>query len=775
LALYHGVLSEFYAYHSERDYSWFQQHHAEAGLHVAYFCAEFGLHEALPIYSGGLGILAGDHLKSASDSGVPLTGVGLLYRHGYFQQRINAEGAQEEFYPKVAFEDLPIAPILDPKGAPILVRVPIAEHELALKLWQARVGHVRLVLLDADIDENPPELRGITYELYGGDRENRIRQELCLGVGGVRALEALGIRPSCWHLNEGHAAFAAIERICAHVERNGLSLDEALEAVAADTVFTTHTPVPAGHDVFDEGLAGRYLAPFAQRIGLPVEKLLALGRGDLGLGAEGFNMSVLAIRTSHRVNGVSRLHREVTAHMCRAMWPEVPAEENPVDSVTNGVHALSWLAPEWTDLFDRLWGGVWRGRLHDPDYWARIEAIPDHLFWSTHLTNKERLLAHARAILEAQARRNGESPQLVAEMTKFFDTRTMIIGFARRFATYKRATLLMQDEAKLKALIDAAPGPVVFLFAGKAHPADGPGKAMIRRLHELARDPRFLGHIVMLEGYDMSLARHMVAGCDLWLNTPRRPMEASGTSGMKAAINGVPNLSVLDGWWPEGFDGTNGWAIGAETPVPDPQPPEARDRQDAEALRHALQWEVFPSFFQRDEAGLPRGWLGVAKRAMRTIIPRFNSDRMLIEYTERFYLPAHQAGAALAENGFAEAKALAAWKARVRAAWPEVRLAWEAPSEGPILRHFGESLTVRLRAELAGLAPEEVAVEAVLELADLNGRRTRSVIPLEHIGDGVFAAEIAPPEAGEYQLRARIYPRHPRLAHPLAMGLMREI
>ena len=768
LSVYNGVLSDYDSYKNDAN-QWFRNTFKDAcDQQIAYFSAEFGLHESLPIYSGGLGILAGDHCKSASDLGLPFTAVGLLYRHGYFNQTIDAFGNQIVSYLETRFEDLCIEPAVDKDGNCVMVQVELAGRKLDLKVWLADAGHIKMILLDADVPSNSAEDRKITYQLYGGGIEDRIKQEICLGIGGVRALRAMGVSPTAWHVNEGHAAFIVLERMREYVKNHGLNHDEALEATLAATVFTTHTPVPAGHDVFPIELFETYLGHYSGELGVSKARLLGLGKADFG--GEGFNQTALAVRGSAYQNGVAKLHGRVSSEMCSSLWPEVPPRENPMTSVTNGVHAPSWLAPEWVAAFDQHLGGQWRSQLLQSEFWQRIDEIPDYLYWSIHQTNKNRMLQYVRDHLLQQAKRNGESVQLVREMTANFDVRTLVIGFARRFATYKRATLLFHDMEKLLALLDGTKHPVVFLFAGKAHPADKPGQALLKHIHEISRLPEFMGRILMLESYDMTLSRYMISGVDVWLNNPLRPLEASGTSGMKAAMNGAPNLSILDGWWPEGFEGDNGWAVGGEREQGDL---EERDREDAASLYHVLQHDVIPTYYRRNESGFSDQWVRVSKRAMISSIPHFNTDRMVVEYTKRFYLPAARMGSAMCENDFARAKALAAWKAKVRRIWSKLSLKRiDETATGEPMR-YGDKMIVRVEAYLADLSPEDVRVEAVLSRPTREGGyRDYSVIELAHVGDNQFESDIHPQDTGNFIFQVRMYPRHDDLPHPQAMGLM---
>lgn len=770
LSQYHGVVSDFDSYLTE-EHQWYTNQIEEPGTHqIAYFSAEFGIHESLPIYSGGLGILSGDHCKSASDLGLPFTAVGLLYRQGYFTQTINAVGQQVAVYHDNRFGDLCIEPARDKDGKDVILHLDFPECPVDVKVWIAEAGHIRLVLLDTDLPQNCDVCRVITNQLYGGGIENRIKQEIVLGVGGVRALRLLGITPTVWHANEGHAAFIVLERSREYVSESGLDFEAALETVRASTVFTTHTPVPAGHDIFPLELFDRHMSGFADALGISLAQLHQLGHGDFGHGAHGFNQTALAIHGAAYVNGVAKLHGEVSSVICQSMWPDLKPEENPVTSVTNGVHVATWLAPELVNAFNQHLGGQWRGHLLDPDYWENIQDIPDYLYWSIHQTNKQCMLQYVREELERQARRNGDSAHLVQAMTSFFDVRTLVVGFARRFATYKRATLLFQDESRLLELLGSTKRPVIFLFAGKAHPADKPGQELIRRIHEIARKPGFVGRILMLEGYDMTLGRYLTSGVDVWLNNPIRPMEASGTSGMKAAMNGVPNLSILDGWWPEGFQGDNGWAIGGERDIEDD---EQRNVDDAASLYHLLQREVMPTYYRRNESGFSDEWVGISKRAMISSIPHFNTDRMVAEYTERFYVPASEHGKLMAANDFQHAREMAAWKRRIRKSWSKVRLSMLGSSAIEFDTTFGKELQLSVQVNYEGLSAEDIKVEVMLLRPTRDGGyKPYRMVTMEHANDGVYLVNLMPDDSGDFAYHVRAYPTHPDLAHPLAMGLM---
>jgi starch phosphorylase len=604
---------------------------------VAYFSAEFGLHESLPVYSGGLGVLAGDHVKSASDLGVPLVGVGLFYSQGYFLQRLDREGWQREESLAIDVRDLPLAPALGPDGKPLAVRVETRNGSIAARIWKLQVGRCPVLLLDSDVEGNQAEDRELTAHLYGGDHRARIRQELLLGVGGVRALRALGIDPSVFHLNEGHSAFAPLEVIRERMSAEGLGFEAALRQVASQTVFTTHTPLPAGHDYFPAELVEEHLGPLREALRLAPERLLGLGRAHPGDHAEPFCMTVLALRASRRANAVSALHGRVTRGMWADLWPGRAEEEIPIGHVTNGVHAPSWLAPAMHDLYDRNLGPDWERRSGEPEVWAGIAGVDDAELWETHQVLKGRLLDFVRRRAARQCERRGEPPEAVEEARVALSPEALTIGFARRFATYKRSTLLLRDVERLARLVGDPLAPVQLIFAGKAHPRDEPGKQLLRQVACLGSDPRFTGRVVFLEDYDIDVARHLVQGVDVWLNTPRRPLEASGTSGQKVVLNGGLNLSVLDGWWAEAYDGANGFAIGRGEAHVDA---EAQDARDAESLYQALERAVVPLYYDRDPDGLPRAWIARMKRAIRTLGWRFNSNRMVLDYVRRCYLPA---------------------------------------------------------------------------------------------------------------------------------------
>src|SRR5213594_4078121 len=635
LRRYQAVLLSFDTYMSATD-TWLARQHPEmAQSLIAYFSAEFGLHQSLPIYSGGLGILSGDHCKEASDLGVPLVGVGFLYPHGYFRQRISPDGWQQACSVPFIAADAPIRPALLPNGERLTIQVHLDGRTIHVAVWQVHVGRAALYLMDTDVEANAPWDRELSARLYGGDQEMRILQEIILGIGGVRVLRALGLQPTVWHANEGHATFLTLERL-RECRQAGLPFNAAMEAVKASTVFTTHTPVPAGHDAFPFHLMEKYFTPFCELLQISREDFLRLGCAP-GTVDTAFNMTVLGLQMSGYRNAVSRQHGEVARRMWGYVWPGVPEEQVPISSITNGIHVPTWIAPEMRQLYAKYLGPDCVVRHDDPTLWERVADIPDQELWNTHLSLKRKLLGYSNEQARLRWIQGEMDPAQVLASGTLLDPDALTIGFARRFAAYKRATLLFRDLERLKRLMQDRWRPVQIIFAGKAHPADEPGKYFIHEVYKLARDHGIGGHIAFVEEYDMHSAKFLVLGVDVWLNTPTPPMEACGTSGQKAALNGVLHLSVLDGWWQEGYDGANGWAI---TSSPDPADPHAQDSHDAEQLYRLLEHEVVPLYYARDLDGVPRGWIQIVKNAIRTIAPRFCARRMVKEYMELLYAPA---------------------------------------------------------------------------------------------------------------------------------------
>ena len=741
---------------------------------IAYFSMEYGLDVQLPIYSGGLGVLSGDHLKTSSDLGLPLVGVGLLYRQGYFRQYLNLDGFQMESYPENDWYNMPVRQCRDATGQTVKIAVDMGESVVLAQVWEAMVGRTPLYLLDTNIPENGPEQQAITATLYPGDRDVRLRQEILLGVGGIRALRALGINPAVTHLNEGHSAFLLIERIRNLMHEGGLSFQEARQAVWPTTVFTTHTPVPAGNERFAIPLMHRYFAGIAGELGLTWKDFLSLGRENPEDDQEPFCMTVLALRLSAYTNGVSRLHMHVSRHLWRRLWPELPEEEIPITSVTNGVHPRTWISHDMQDLLDRFFGPRFREEPTWLDVWKRIERVSDEELWRTHERRRERLVAFARTRLKQQLTRRGMIDSEVAVAEDALSPYSLTISFARRFATYKRANLILDDPDRLIRLLSNNEQPIQLIFAGKAHPHDLEGKEIIREIIHFASRPEVRSRVVFLEDYDIGIARYLVTGSDLWLNAPRRPLEASGTSGMKAAMNGALNLSVLDGWWDEGYRPDVGWAIGRGEEYADH---DLQDEVESKAIYDLLEREIIPLFYTRGRDGLPREWIHRMKAAMSAVGSRFNSHRMLMEYSQRFYLPALRSYEEFCQDGYAQARALSGYVHRLIGAWSRVRVSQITLPDGAFMK-VGDRINPDVWVDLAGLEPEDVQVQlyygaltAKGEIVDAHQQEMQ--VSGRKNGSAGYTTEIRCAETGRQGFTVRILPRHASLIHPYLPGLIR--
>ncbi|HEX2700540.1 MAG TPA: alpha-glucan family phosphorylase [Acidimicrobiales bacterium] len=745
--------------------SWFQDRPAGALRAVAYFSPEFGIAEALPQYSGGLGVLAGDHLKAASALGVPLVGVGLFYRQGYFRQELNADGWQQERYPSLDPHAMALTLV---EGA--RVSVDLAGTDLAAQIWRADVGRVRLYLLDADIDDNDPEGRLVTDRLYGGGTEHRLRQEILLGVGGVRALDAVGERTQVFHTNEGHAGFLGLERIQRLIAAEGMTFAEAVEAVRAATIFTTHTPVPAGIDRFPRDLMERYFEKWTADCGLRFEELMALGHFPDEPGENPFNMAVMGLRLAGMSNGVARLHGEVSRSMFAALWPNIPAEESPITSVTNGVHARTWVSDDMDDLLCRHLVPGWDDA--EPSMWSRLETARDEELWRVRDQNRDRLVGFVRRRLRDAALARGVSESDVAWCDMVFDPHILTIGFARRFAAYKRATLLLSQPERLTALLLSTDRPVQIVFAGKAHPADDIGKEMIRQIVQFSRDPAVRHRIAFVEDYDIAVARTLLQGCDVWLNTPRRPLEACGTSGEKAALNGALNCSIKDGWWDEMFDRENGWAISSAETYDDLH---RRDEVEANSLFEILEHQVIPLFYERVEGPVPRRWVRRIKSSLISLGPRVTASRMVRDYVEQLYEPTAARADVIGAANHARARALTAWKRHVLTHWDDVRV--ESVESDATVADLGTEREVRATISLGKLTGENVMAQLVYGPVGPNDELvspTKVAMTLEgpdgppgrHSYVGRFSVE----QAGRYGFTVRVVPAHPDLATPVEMG-----
>jgi starch phosphorylase len=729
------------------------------GRLVAYFSAEYGIHGSLPIYSGGLGVLSGDHVKSAHDLGLGFTGVGLLYRQGYFTQRIDEHGVQHADLELMNLDHLPLRRLAGPEGGALRIEVELPGRPLALEIWEARVGLARLLLLDSDVEGNAPADRGLTWQLYGGDRDTRMAQEIILGIGGVRALRALGQRPDVWHMNEGHSAFLAVERLREYLDA-GLDFDAAVEAVASSTVFTTHTPVPAGNEAFLLPRLQRYFHEYCSKGGIDFHRLLELGTETDATGYKVFSLTALAVRLSRYANGVSQLHGEVSRRMWYHLWHQVPIDETPIGHVTNGVHTASWTAPEFRELYEQVLGGEWERRLLEPAAWEALRGVPGEEVWRRHLALKARLTEEIRRNL---SRRLGKPGLPLARILERLDPDSLYLCFARRFATYKRATLVFEDLDRLERLLAHPSHPVTLIFAGKAHPADRPGQELIRRIHELSLMPRFQGRVLLLEGYSLQLARFLVQGADLWLNNPRRPLEASGTSGQKVCPNGGLNFSILDGWWVEGFNGRNGWSIGRDLDYGDEK---IQDYYDVRSLYETLEEQIVPLFYERDSQGLPEAWIERMKESMATCTARFSTSRMVMEYATRFYEGAADKHRRARENDWQAVRDFVAYKHSLLKRWYHMTDTWlKATREN-------ECVDIDAGLYLGLLKPSEVKVELFMR----NGAGIRTAeLALNGPGDedGVWRYRLyfCDPGLRKSELKLRVLPRHAWLDQDMEMGM----
>jgi starch phosphorylase len=754
--------------------TWYEKHHYDPNQVVAYFSLEFGLTEALPIYSGGLGILAGDHVKAASELGLPLVGVGLVYQEGYFRQYLNQDGWQQENYPLNDFYNLPILPVREAGGEPVLVGINFPGRTVYAQIWKAQVGRISLYLLDTNIPVNNQQDQDITDALYHGDSELRMKQEIILGIGGMRVLEKLGISPMACHMNEGHSAFLGLERIAMIMKASQLSFAEAREVARAGQVFTTHTAVPAGIDKFAPELIDRYWSAFYGELGLSRDEFLGLGRATASDPYEPFSMAMLAINLSSKTNAVSALHGEVSRKLFNACWKNVPEAEIPISHITNGIHARSWISEEMSDLFDRYLGSKWFETIADESVWRRVTEIPDEELWRIHERRRQRLVSFCRQRVRAQLEERGALSSELKEAAEVLDPSILTIGFARRMATYKRATLLLRDQDRLAAILANKDRPVQIIIAGKAHPEDTPAKEWIRQIVHFSRRKEIKRRFVFIEDYDINVARWLVAGVDVWLNTPRRYLEACGTSGMKAAFNGGINLSSLDGWWDEAYESDVGWAIGKGEVYDDM---DYQDDVESNALYDLLEKELIPSFYDRDHEGLPRFWLERMKISMRRLCPAFSINRMVQEYATKMYRPACARFGSLLANGAEKAKALSAWKSDVRQEWNSVRIELVEAGEKDVIK-VGDRIAIRAWVSLGNLSAKEVSVQIFHGPLDTAGDIIDSEIITMHPGEEkrgnaqLFQAEIVYRKSGRHGFTVRVLPSHADLVSPFEVGLI---
>ena len=728
---------------------------------ITYFSMEFGIHESLPLFAGGLGVLAGDHLKSASHMGLPMVAVGLLYRQGYFRQLLDPNGWQQETYPETDLYTLPLVRVKNSEGEDLRIRVDGPEGDILADVWKIMIGRIPLVLLDTNVAENPPAIRNITARLYNSEPGIRLAQEVLLGIGGMRALHAMGVEPTVCHMNEGHSAFANIERLVQCVERFGLDVPTALEVVARTSVFTTHTPVAAGHDEFPTELVQPYVKSISQRLDIDEEEVLAWGRTGNAHPQGPFSMFILGLRLSEYCNGVSRLHGRVARRMWSHVWPQRSEEDTPIKHVTNGIHVSSYIAPEIVLLFERYLGPEWHYSSRKSENIERIDEIYDEELWRSHEMSRARLISKVRDLLVKQFERRNAPISVVKAAENALDPEVLTIGFARRFATYKRANLILSDPARLKAILTSKERPVQIIFAGKAHPQDNEGKELIKNIIQFTRAHDVRNHIAFLEDYDMGIARHLVQGVDVWLNTPRRPMEACGTSGMKAAVNGVLNLSILDGWWDEGYTPERGWSLGSGQETTDQAYQDAVDHQ---ALYNILENDVIPTFYNRSSGNMPTDWLAKMKASMKMAMADFCSHRMVNEYQQRFYLPAVQRQRELLEDNADEAKRLSVLHKRLKDSWKDIRIDFpERDHEGPF--QVDDTFTVDAVAHLGDLRPEEVDVELYFGrmrgTAEMEKGFTQVMTMVEDRGQGshLYRCTVTCQDSGRYGFTVRIVPR----------------
>ncbi|MCB0297716.1 MAG: alpha-glucan family phosphorylase [Calditrichae bacterium] len=747
---------------------------------IAYFSAEFGFHESLPIYSGGLGVLAGDHIKSASDLGLPMVGMSLFYHQTYFTQQIDAHSNQIALYIPHDPEELPLRQVLDAKGKPLTVVVPVGNRDVTLRVWIAQVGRVPAYLLDANVPENAPEARMLTARLYGGDQEMRISQEILLGMGGVLVLQKLGIEPMAWHMNEGHSVFLALERIRNLIKHQHLEYTEALEAVAANTIFTTHTPVPAGNDAFPLNLMDKFFQRYWESIGIRRYQFMELGSQVQPEGYEIFNLTILSLKLSKFRNGVSKLHGEVSRELWRDVWPTIPTDEIPITHITNGVHSFTWTVYKMRQLYDEHLGKDWVNHLDEKMLWQGVHGIPDQALWTTKREIKQKLLNHLRERFEAQVLRNKIGTLQRLRLKDMLKPDVLTIGFARRFATYKRGTLIFRDKERLKRILNDPNRPVQLLFAGKAHPKDLGGQELIRAINNISMEDGFRGKVFFVENYDMSLSRDLISGVDVWLNNPRRPQEASGTSGQKVALNGGINLSVLDGWWCEGYDGKNGFAFGDREDYSDL---EELDSWDSDAIYDILENDLIPLYYKRGDDGIPHDWIKMMKNSMVSLSPVFNTFRMVKDYTNKMYLPAIKQGEEFAKNDFALARDFSGWRDKMNHLWSQitVQIDESIDPDHEIVLKYNEPLKLRAKVHLGEIDPSEVKVQVYLinefdqitfahttthELVEMS--RKKGLDDNTHI----YEATIKPSNSGHYRYTIRVLPYHKRLVNSTELGLV---
>jgi len=773
---YSDVVQKYDSYMSQTD-TWFSRNYPDKKDHmVAYFSAEYGVSEVLPIYSGGLGVLSGDHCKSASDLGIPFTAIGLFYKNGYFNQHINREGWQETAYPRLNPHHLPITPVIDQNGNQVYISVEFPGRMVYARIWQVKVGRISIYLLDTDFDLNCPEDRGLTSTLYGGDQETRIQQEILLGIGGIRVLDALNIKATVYHMNEGHSAFMGLELIRKLMKEKGLSFRAAKETVSSCAIFTTHTPVPAGNDVFPLYMIDKYFSKFWEDLGINRHEFL-----DLGLKVNyspNFNMTVLALSLAGRKNGVSELHGAVTRRMFNYLWPGVPEDEVPVSHITNGIHTLTWLSPDFKNLYDRYLEENWQERLYNRDLWNAVDNIPDEALWKTHCMLKEKMINIIRSRIRNQRKTNGEPPENLRDVENLLDPKALTIGFARRFATYKRASLIFRNIDRIRKILNNPDMPVQIIFAGKAHPADRPAHEVIKHIYDISRQEGFSGKVILFENYNIELARALVQGVDIWLNNPRRPLEASGTSGQKVSINGIINFSVLDGWWCEGYNGRNGWAIGSNEFYENEY---YQDNADSESIYEILEQQIVPMFYNRNENGLPVQWIKTMKESIKSILPVYSTHRMVQEYVKDMYIPSMDRVDKIIASNYDYVRNLSEWKCYIERTWPQVHILAGGEGSQPQIQNAisGSPVTITACINLGEISPSNVKVELYFGRLGPDGNLEDPEVTEMKLGEKTessiykYSAEITFFEGGEFGYTIRVIPYHQDLINKFDTGLIK--
>ena len=775
---YDKVVTDFDGYMNSKN-TWFSAKYPDNKTDlIAYFSAEYGLDQTIAIYSGGLGILSGDHLKSASDLGIPLVAVGLLYKNGYFNQRIDKYGMQQAEYRDLDLYDLPINPVKDVDGNDLMIYIKFPRRRIYLKVWEINVGRIKLYLMDSDIDLNNDEDRDTTARLYGGDQEMRIRQEIILGMGGVNLLRRLGLTPTIYHMNEGHSAFLNLEVIKNIIKEKQVSFEVARDIASSKTVFTTHTPVPAGNDIFPIGLVEKYFKDFWPRLGISREEFLKLGmKPQEGLDS-GFNMGIFALKIAGKKNGVSKLHGEVSRELFSDVWPHIAPSESPITYVTNGVHTCTWLAPKLKDLYNKYLIPYWQDNIHEDYVWEKIKTIPDDKLWKVHMDRKAKLIALVKENVTRRLRREGVSYDEIVEATSKLNPEALTIGFARRFATYKRATLIFKDLERITQILNDENKPVQLIFAGKAHPADREGADLIKYIHEISMKPQFKGKIFILENYNIEISRYMVSGVDIWLNNPRRPMEASGTSGQKASVNGVVNFSVLDGWWAEGYNQKNGWSIGTNKEY---SSYEEQDRADGESIYYTLENKIIPTYYNKDKDGISKGWMELMKNSIMSTGGKYSTARMLVDYTNQLYMPLCNLTKKY-YNDLNKVTEYNAWKQNMYASWKDVQIEQLENNADNITVDAGTSIDVKCSVVLPNIDPGSVRVEVYYGKFLEDGTvQDVKIIPMKMDGKEeenkkyYYTAKIDLSSGGNYGYSFRVMPQNEMLLDSANMDLVKWI